>query len=340
MWVRIDDHFDEHPKMAEVGPLGWGVWLAGLAYCNRNLTDGFIPYSVAESIGGKWRIRVPDADGRTVVWTVARTSGMSGENIETEWVIDLLIKAGLWEPTDGGYMVHDFDDYQPLKADMTTDRQKLSEVRRAAGAIGGRAKAAKAQASGKSLAKPEDEASKTGMESGGCVASSKQTPSKTLANAWQKPSPVPDPDPVATEQPPKAPRGKTDDPPLAPHRPPEPQGEGEITLRDLEQLAIECIPVTSRRGKPTSLDGVSAATLAKLVAVHGAGAVRDTLQDCGGMDLPVQAAKARLSKARASPPAVAPPPPPVAVVSPVPLDPEAERARAKAALKILAAGGL
>lgn len=141
------------------------------------------------------------------------------------------------------------------------------------------------------------------------------------------------------QQPPKAPRGKTDDPPLAPHRPPEPQGEGEITLRDLEQLAIECIPVTSRRGKPTSIDGVSAATLAKLVAVHGAEAVRDTLQDCGGMDLPVQAAKARLSKARASPAAVAPPPP-VAVVSPVPLDPEAERARTKAALAILAAGGL
>ena len=42
-WVRIDDGYADHPKMAAVGPLGQALWLAGLAYCNRYLTDGFIP---------------------------------------------------------------------------------------------------------------------------------------------------------------------------------------------------------------------------------------------------------------------------------------------------------
>jgi hypothetical protein len=30
--------------MMQVSPTVWGVWLAGLAYANRNLTDGFIPW--------------------------------------------------------------------------------------------------------------------------------------------------------------------------------------------------------------------------------------------------------------------------------------------------------
>ena len=29
-WVRLDDHFDEHPKLAEAGPLGLALWVAGM----------------------------------------------------------------------------------------------------------------------------------------------------------------------------------------------------------------------------------------------------------------------------------------------------------------------
>lgn len=108
-------------------------------------------------------------------------------------------------------------------------------------------------------------------------------------------------DQIRSAEPPKAPRAKTE-PQLVAHVATEPQGGG-ITLFELERLAIDCIPVTSRRGKPLSLDGVSVAALAKLVADHGPQSVWDTLQDCGGMDLPVQAAKARLAKVRPLQPA-------------------------------------
>lgn len=117
-WVRIDDHFNEHPKHARVGPLAWGVWLAGLAYCNRNLTDGFIPRSVAMTLAC---FEVVDSEGR--VWKLARTSGMVGEDVDMGWVIQLLVDAGLWEEVPGGYRVHDYHDYQPSREEVEAERE-------------------------------------------------------------------------------------------------------------------------------------------------------------------------------------------------------------------------
>lgn len=116
-WVRIDDHFDEHPKLLKVGPLAWGVWLAGLAYCNRNLTDGFIPWAKARQLASFEVI-----DGGDVVWRLARTSGHAGEDIDADWVVGLLVDAGLWTITDGGYEVHDYADFQRPKDEVLAER--------------------------------------------------------------------------------------------------------------------------------------------------------------------------------------------------------------------------
>lgn len=141
-WIRIDDHFDEHPKLAAVGPVGWGVWLAGLAYCNRNLTDGFIPYAIAEGIGGGWLVRVPVDDpddlnarreGLEQVWHIGRTSGMGGEDMTAQWVIDLLLYYGVWEQVRGGYRVHDYEHYQPTRAQVEAERATKAAAGRAGG---------------------------------------------------------------------------------------------------------------------------------------------------------------------------------------------------------------
>lgn len=124
VWVKIDDHFDEHPKMDRVGPLGWGYWLAGLAYCNRNLTDGFIPWGVARRLGS---LEVVEPDGK--VWTLGRTSGMTGDDVTADWIISLLIDAGLWEEVPNGqgridgYRVHDFLDFNPSRQDVEEKRE-------------------------------------------------------------------------------------------------------------------------------------------------------------------------------------------------------------------------
>ena len=142
-WVKVDDHFSEHPKMAAIGPAGWGVWLAGLAYCNRNLTDGFIPRAVAEMIGGTWHVRIPcdleeedgarETTGEEIVWSIDIGSGMHGEPITTAWVIEQLLRVGLWQEVMGGYIVHDFEDYQPTRAQVEAERAKKAAAGRAGG---------------------------------------------------------------------------------------------------------------------------------------------------------------------------------------------------------------
>lgn len=89
-WVRIDDGMPQHPKVAAAGPLAFALQIAGLCYCNRNLTDGFIPRAVARTLLD-WEY--VDPDGR--VWVVSVTCGMQGENVQAENVIDQLVDAGI-----------------------------------------------------------------------------------------------------------------------------------------------------------------------------------------------------------------------------------------------------
>lgn len=135
-WIRVDDHFDEHPKLAAVGPLGMVMWMAGLAYCNRNLTDGFIPWAVAESLV-PWDFL--DRSGPSRVYVGSVQYGVSDEGaVSCSYVARLLVDAGLWAETRGGYLVHDYGDYQPTKAQVQADR----DAKVAAGRAGGIATAA------------------------------------------------------------------------------------------------------------------------------------------------------------------------------------------------------
>lgn len=170
-WAKVDDRFHEHPKLAAAGAAAWGMWLAGIAYCNRALTDGFIPDAVAEGLGGRWRVR---QGGQT--WQMIARCGDVEVVVDADWIAVALVDAGLWHRVDGGYQIHDYADFQPLRAEVMAARTSVSEARKEAGAVGGRAKAAK-QAAAKAL------------------ANDKQTPGKTVANAWQNPGPVPVPVP-------------------------------------------------------------------------------------------------------------------------------------------------
>jgi hypothetical protein len=126
-WVKIDDQFPDHPKVAKAGPLAWALHIAGLCYCNRNLTDGFIPWSVARRLVSWDMLGAPDEDGRRVQWSIGISSGMMGEDVASEFVIEQLLYVGIWEERDGGYHVHDFEHYQPLKAEVLAERAKNAE---------------------------------------------------------------------------------------------------------------------------------------------------------------------------------------------------------------------
>ena len=125
VWVRLDDHFDENPKIASVGPLGIALWVTGLAYCNRNLTDGFIPWTTARALLAWEYLEPPGENGRSRIQSLGVTCGMQGDDVESTRVIDLLVYAGLWEVVDepGGYLIHDYADFQPSKVQVLEDRR-------------------------------------------------------------------------------------------------------------------------------------------------------------------------------------------------------------------------
>ena len=81
------------------GVKGIGLFLVGLCYANRHLTDGFVPAGAVEVFAGE-----PMQD-----------------------VIAALIGAGAWTKSTGGYHVHDYNQYQPLKAQVLKKRKILSK---------------------------------------------------------------------------------------------------------------------------------------------------------------------------------------------------------------------
>jgi len=113
-WGRIDDTFDDHPKVlalldAEEGAAAIGLWTLCFTWAHRNTrkkgkTPGLLPASLP----------------RRYLGPVARD------------LAALLVKEGLWEPVDGGWQIHDFDQYLP-----TT---KASEARSEAGRKGAEAR--------------------------------------------------------------------------------------------------------------------------------------------------------------------------------------------------------
>ena len=117
-WVRLDDGFTEHPKVLKAGPLGLAMQVAAIAYCNRNLTDGFVPRQAAS--------RLLDFSGLGMrMWAGDMVGG--GEDATWELVVEDLESAGLWDCVDGGWLIHDYLEYQPSKADVLAERKKTKE---------------------------------------------------------------------------------------------------------------------------------------------------------------------------------------------------------------------
>jgi hypothetical protein len=166
-WVRIDEEFPHHPKVAPVGPLGIAMQVAALCYCNRYLTDGLVPTAMApmlltlEGIGR----RTDNGTIRPVTW---------------QEIVATLVGTGLWEPVEGGWRIHDFHDYQPTREQVEADRVVIHKAKVA----GGKARAAGAKRDKGRFTKAQVNTSTTSSPT-----SSK--PAETPADDQQPTSPVP-----------------------------------------------------------------------------------------------------------------------------------------------------
>ncbi|OAN35076.1 hypothetical protein A4X17_11380 [Plantibacter sp. H53] len=96
-WFKVDDGFHGHPKVVDASLEAIGLWTVAGSWCAKYLTDGFVPEKTVLRLGG-------DVDS-------------AGE----------LVRAELWSFADDGYQFKDWEDYQPLKADVEAERAAAQE---------------------------------------------------------------------------------------------------------------------------------------------------------------------------------------------------------------------
>jgi hypothetical protein len=100
-WARFDDHMPSHRKIRPLTDAAFRLWVSAVCWCNANKTDGFI-----------------GADDLRFVADVA----------DPHAAVPQLTAKGLWEEVAGGWIVHDFHDYNPSVADVDAAR-KLKTAR-------------------------------------------------------------------------------------------------------------------------------------------------------------------------------------------------------------------
>ena len=96
-WVKLDDGFFENPMTGPLSKSAKLLYLAGLTYCAKRLTDGKI-----------------DARGVKVVRALAEAGAKAVAELET---------AGRWEKNGDGYIVHDYLDYNPSREEALAQRE-------------------------------------------------------------------------------------------------------------------------------------------------------------------------------------------------------------------------
>ena len=123
-WLKIDDGFAEHRKIAGLTDGAFRMHVAGLCYAARNETDGFVPVAVAKALGGSERKAAELISAG--LWHLA-----GGETLACA-PCDRALEATRWSAS--GWVIHDFLQFNPSAADA---RRKRDEARTRMTAIRG-----------------------------------------------------------------------------------------------------------------------------------------------------------------------------------------------------------
>lgn len=83
-WANVDDLFPEHPKVLAAGGDAAWLYICGLCFTNRNLTEGRIPKAVVPRLSDR------KAPGR---------------------LAQRLVEVGLWHEENDAYLIHDWEKY-------------------------------------------------------------------------------------------------------------------------------------------------------------------------------------------------------------------------------------
>lgn len=116
-WSKFDDQFYLNPKNAAIDRDEQDLNIAGIIYCNGQLTDGFIPSGALPMLCAWAKIDVGVADAIAIA--------------------KRLVEHSYWLIVDGGYKIHDFLDWNVSREEVEARRKERSE----SGRRGGLAKA-------------------------------------------------------------------------------------------------------------------------------------------------------------------------------------------------------
>lgn len=92
-WFKVDDSLSSHPKARAAGLPAMGLWVVAGSWASQHLTDGFVPEWFVKS----WRTG-PVLAGK-------------------------LVDSGLWNVTSGGWVFHQWQERQPSKVKVESERE-------------------------------------------------------------------------------------------------------------------------------------------------------------------------------------------------------------------------
>ncbi|MBM3276236.1 MAG: hypothetical protein FJZ00_13870 [Candidatus Sericytochromatia bacterium] len=116
-WVKYDDQFPEHPKLASFGclaPLVRDMHVCMTTWCSRYLTDGRIAKGVVERICAMTGIFVRGDDGQPT-------------QVDHMAVAARMVREGLLEDHGDHYLIHDYLEYNPSKEHVLAERKAAKE---------------------------------------------------------------------------------------------------------------------------------------------------------------------------------------------------------------------
>ena len=92
-WIKLDDGFPTNPKILPLSDAAFRLYIEGLCYSGKYLTDGFLNEAIVRRLGDP-----------------------------TE-----LVEAGIWESIEGGFQILNYTEYQTPKAEVEKKREQGRE---------------------------------------------------------------------------------------------------------------------------------------------------------------------------------------------------------------------
>lgn len=96
-WIKLDDALPSNRKIKDLSDRAFRLYVYGLCYCGRDLTDGII-----------------DKDDERIIRATARASAKHVRELED---------AGLWLRVNGHKVVNDYLKYNPTREKVEADRE-------------------------------------------------------------------------------------------------------------------------------------------------------------------------------------------------------------------------